>query len=389
MNNEILVKVNGKNILNYLKWLLKNKITIIHLNKIKYNELIIRINDEDYDKLFKYSMTYKITKIKKYGKSRLYEIAKKNRINILCLTLSIVFLYLLSHIIFSIDVMHNDNNITKLVTNELAQYGIRKYNFKKSYAELSAIKEKILNKNKDKFEWLEIEENGTKYIVRLVERKQESKQLEYPFQSIVSSKDATIITIRAYSGEKVKQENEYVKKGDVIISGILTKTDNTKMYIKANGVVSAETWYKVIIEYPLYYQEERITGKSKNVFSICIFNYELPLFPYKKYKQFRKYTHTIIENNILPIKIVKEKLYEASIKEDIYTNEEALEKAIVAAKEKIQRQNNQIIKIKNVEVLTKENLNSKIKVELFISAIENITKIVELKPGENEEKVEN
>lgn len=388
-NNYILVKIKGKNVDNYVKWLIKSKINIINLNIIKHNELNIIIDYKDYNLLSKYSKTYKITIIKKYGKLRLFDILKNNIVIILCLILSIIFLYYLSNITFSVDVIYNDHEMVNLIKKELAKYGIKKYKRKKSYNYLDKVKEKILDDNKDTLEWLEIEESGTKYIVRLVERKKETKQNEYQYQSIVASKDATIISIKAYSGEKVKQVNEYVKKGNVIISGILTKPDATNIYTKAKGTVLGEVWYKVSVEYPLYYKEERVTGKNKSVISIYFLNKEIPIFPYKKYKQFKRQSKTLIENNIIPFKIAKEKLYEVIIKEDIYTNEEAIQKAIEEAKLKIKENNKNITDIKNVQILNKENLNSKIKINLFVSVIEDITEIIEVKEETNEENIEN
>lgn len=388
-NNYILVKIEGKNVGNYVKWLIKNKINIINLNIIKHNELNIIIDYKDYNLLSKYSKTYKITIIKKYGKLRLFDILKNNIVIILCLLLSIIFLYFLSNIIFSVDVIYNDSEMVNLIKKELAKYDIKKYERKKSYGYLDKVKEKILNDNKDTLEWLEIEECGTKYIVRLVERKKETKQNEYQYQSVVASKNATISSIKAYSGEKVKQVNEYVKKGDVIISGILTKPDGTNLYTKAKGNVLGEVWYKVSIEYPLYYKEERVTGKNKSVISIYFLNKEIPIFPYKKYKQFKRQSKTLIENNFVPFKIVKEKLYEVIIKEDIYTNEEATLKAIKNAKLKIKEKNKNIVEIKDVQILDKENLNSKVKINLFVSVIEDITEIIEVKEETNEGTVEN
>ena len=389
MNNYVLVKIEGKNVGNYVKWLIKNKINIINLNIIKHNELKIIIDYKDFNILSKYSQTYKITIIKKYGKIRLFDIIKKNMIIILCLILSIIFLYFLSNIIFSIDVIYNDSEIVNLINKELAKYAIKKYKIKKSYDYLEKVKEKILNDNRDTLEWLEIEESGTKYIVRLVERKKETKQNEYQYQSIIASKDATITSIKAYSGEKVKQVNEYVKKGDVIINGILTKPDGANLYTKAKGVVLGEVWYKVSVEYPLYYKEERVTGKNKSVISIYFLNKEMPILPYKKYKQFKRQSKILIENTFIPFKITKEKLYEVIIKEDIYTSEEAVQKAIEESKLKIKEKNKNIIDVKDVQILDKENLNSKIKINLFVSVIEDITEITEVKEETNEENIEN
>ena len=43
-NNFIKVKVEGKNVNNYIKWLISKKINITHLNIIKHNEVIIIID---------------------------------------------------------------------------------------------------------------------------------------------------------------------------------------------------------------------------------------------------------------------------------------------------------------------------------------------------------
>ena len=380
MNNYILVEVIGKHVNNYLRWLLNNKIPIINLDIIKHNKLHFIVDYKYYELLKKYSSTYKITILKKYGKLRLFEIIKNNMIIIICFIPALVLLYMLSHIIFSIDIMYNDKEIVTTISEELNRYGIKKYHLKKDYVYLEKIKKRILEDQKDALEWIEIEEMGTKYIVRLVERKKEIKSLEYEYQSIVASKNSTIVSIKAYTGEKVRQINEYVQKGDIIISGELTKPNGEKIYTKANGVVNGEVWYKVNIEYPLYYQEERVTGKNKNVISLYFLDKELPLFPYKKYKHFKKDITILMEDNIIPFRIVKEKLHEVNVKEEIYTSEEATQKAIDEAKKQLQIKNNKVLEIKDIQILNKENLNSKVKLDLFISVIEDITRIVEVRP---------
>lgn len=388
MNNYILVKIVGRNVNNYIKWLIRNKINIIKLTIVKHNELNIIIDYKDFETLTKYSKTYEVTIIKKYGRLRLFDTIKKNIIILSCLILSIFFIYYLSNYIFSIDIIYNNKEINKLLTKELEKYDIAKFKRKKSFAYLAKVKDKILKDNKDTLEWLEIEESGTKYIVRLVERKKESEVKEYKYQSIVAKKDATITSIKGYAGEKVKSVNEYVKNGDVIISGILTKPNGENLYTKAKGIVIGEVWYKIDIEYPLFYQEEKVTGKNKSVITLYFLNKEIPVFPYKKYKQFKKDSKIIAENNFIPFKIVKEKLYEVNIKEEIYTNEQAILKAQDKALEKLKNNNKDIVKINNIQILNKENNGSKIKVNFFVSVLEDITKIVEVKE-ETEEIVEN
>ena len=121
-------------------------------------------------------------------------------------------------------------------------------------------------------------------------------------------------------------------------------------------------------------------------------NKKIPLFTYQKYKQFKVESKKIIENNILPINFSKEKQYEVILKEEIYTWEEAISNAIEVSKKKLLEKNNKIKKIKKVEILNKQTINSKIKLNLFISVIEDITKVIEVKKTEekpNENNLQN
>lgn len=379
-NNYLKIRIAGKNVNNYIKWLIKQKINIISLKIIRSDELELIINYKDFSILSKYSKTYEVTILKKYGKLRILDVVKKNFIILLCLTFSIFLIYFLSHIIFSVDINYNDKEIVEQIRKELQKYDIKPLKFKKSAQYINDIKNKILNSNKNIIEWIEIEESGTKYIIKIVERKKEEQAQNYEYQSIVASKNAIITSIKAYSGEKVKSVNQYVNKEETIISGILTMPDGTNLYKKAQGIVYGEIWYKVNIEYPLYYQEESVTGKSKNVIFIYFLNKKISLFPYKKYKQFKLESNSIFESNLLPIKISKEKLYEVKITEEIYTEESAVNKAIELAKTRMKEKNNKIIEIKEVKIIDKQNMNSKIKLNLFISVIEDITKVVEVIP---------
>lgn len=143
--------------------------------------------------------------------------------------------------------------------------------------------------------------------------------------------------------------------------------------------VYGEVWYKVDIEYPYVYSEEKVTGKSKEVFVINFLNKKIPLFTYSKYKEFKTETNNIIENNILPITLSKEKQYEVILKEEIYTFDEAISNAIEFSKKKLLENNNKIVNIKKVEILSKQTIGSKIKLNLVISVYEDITKIIEVK----------
>lgn len=380
--NNIKVCIKGKNINNYIKWLIKQKIPIVKLDIINYKELHIIIDNKYYPKLKKYSKTYQVYIIEKYGYLNIINKIKNNYIKITSLIIAIFFLYFLTNIIFTIDIISNDREMTNLISKELEKNNIKKYKFKKSYKELENIKSKILSDNKEVLEWLEIESSGTKYIVKYVERKIEYKENSYNYQSITARKDAVITDIRAYTGERIKLPGDYIKKGDIAISGILEKTDGTKLYSKASGYVLGEVWYKVDIEYPYTYYEELVTGRHKLVPTLKILNHELAIFPYKKYKKFTTKEKIILKDIFNIFKLTLDEEYEAKIIEEIYTEDEVIDKSINIAKEKLLKSNNKIKNINNEIVLNKENKNTKIKLTIFFSVIEDITKVIEVKKEE-------
>ena len=388
-NNYIKVRVEGKNVNNYIKWMIKQKIDIINLNIIKHNHLEVIINYKDYKQLNKYSKTYKITIIKKYGNLKIIELFKKNLFIIIPILIAIIFLYFLSNVIFFVDVIYNDKDLVEKIKQELSKYGIEKYKLKKDYEYLNKVKEEILKNNNETLEWLEIIEDGTKYIVKLVERKKEEKNESFEYQSIATNKDAIITSIKAYSGEKIKEINDYVKKDEIIVSGVIQKPDGSLIYTRANAKIYGEVWYKINIEYPYLYKEERVTGKNKDVYVINFLNKKFPIFPYSKYKEFKVVSKNIIENNILPIAFTKEKQYEVIIKEEIYTYEEAISNAIEVSKKKLLENNNKIVEIKKIDILDKQAIGSKIKLNIFISVEEELTKIVEVKKDEETIKDKN
>ncbi len=382
MSNNIKVSIKGKNINNYIKWLLKQKINIYKLIPISYKELHIIIDKKDLNRLKTYSKTYTISILSEFGKLKLISYIKGNIYIIISIIISIIFLYILSNIIFSIDIISNNKEMIEILDKELKNYNIKKYKFKKKQSDINKIEEYILEKNHDILEWLEITKSGTKYIIKLVERKKEKVIEEYTYQSITASKSAIITDIRAYNGEKIKKINDYITKNEVGISGILTKPDNTNIYLKAKGYIYGEVWYKIEVEYPYTYHEERLTGNHKNVLSFNYLNKKISLFPYKKYKEFK-----IKENNLLKdifniFRVSLDEEHEEIIYDEIYTKEEAINKAKELAKDKILKGNNKIIGINNIIILNKEDLSSKIKINFFVSVEEDITKIVEIKKEE-------
>ena len=375
IESSVRVKITGKNVNNYLKRLIANKIDLIDLKYNSHNEAVVTIKYSDYLKLKTIRSIYDVKITNTYGKLRIRNKLKRSYILLSSIILGIALIILLSNIIFSIEVIHTNKSVIELVGNELNKNGLKKYTFKKKYKDIKKIEDKILNDNKDKLEWISIEIVGTKYVVRIEERKIKNENNDNIYQDIVASKSGVIKKIIALSGEKKYEIDNFVSKGDTIIKGAITKPNNEVILTHASGLVYAEVWYQISVEYPYQYKEEILTGNKKNIYYLKFINKRLELFNFKKYKNFQKEPKILLYNSILPISLIKEKQYEVNIIDEIYTTEEVINKAITLAESRLMSSNKKIDKIEGVSIIKKEEYDSKIKLDLFISVIEEIGEV--------------
>ena len=375
--SRVLVKISGKNIENFIKRLIRNNIYVIKVIPISYKEIKLIIDYNDLDRLYKYKTIYDIEVLKYYGFLKYKNIFKKNIFILSFLVLGIILIYTLSNIILSIDIIHSNSDIIKLVEEELSKNEIKKYSFAYSYDKLEKVKDKILEDNKDNLEWMEIIREGTKYIVRVEERiinKDIDNNKKY---DIVASKNAIITSIISSSGEKVAGINSYVKKGEVVISSYITLPDNSKALVGAQGRVLGEVWYNVDITYPYVYNEIKYTGRKKKVLVFTFLNKRISLFDFHKYKTFHKDSKYIFNNSIFPFSLTYEYQYETKVINDIYTYDEAVDKAIEVSKDKLKDKYKTIDSIKDVIIISEDDLNSKVSLSLFVKTIEDITEYKE------------
>lgn len=378
LGGSIKIKVEGKNINNFIHRLIKNNINIEKVIPISYKEAHLIVDYRELVKIQKIKTIYKVKVIKYYGRLRLLKRTKRDIFLLLSLLVGVLTIYILSNMIFKIEVIHSNKNIIKLVNEELYSNGIRKYHFVKSYSEVEKIKKKILKDNKDSIEWLEIIREGTKYTVRVEERIINKKEDSDKIYDIVASKNAVIKTIVANSGEKVKNINTYVKKGETIISSQITLPNSTTIEKSASGTITGEVWYTVRVEYPYFYNETLYTGNKKKVLVFNLLNKRISFFDFHKYKTFERNIKYIFNNNFIPFSLTYEDEYETKIINDTYTKETASKKAIEVAKEKLLDKYSTIIDINDIKIINEEDLSTKIVLDLFITCTEDITEYKEV-----------
>lgn len=250
----------------------------------------------------------------------------------LCLCFGIVFYS--SLFIWHIDVegteVYTEEEIVEYISHSLVPIGTKRKTV--SIAEL----EKNLRMQYDRVAWITCEIDGTRLVVRIVEtiEKEEIKSFDTPC-NIVAIKDGVVMELLAKSGKKVVAPGDEVKKGDILITGVVNVYNEYEElietnYVSADGIVYGQTEYEYFQSFPMDHIEKRQGKKKKTGYSVQ-FGTSLKTLhkPHdtEAYEQVTS-THTfhIGTSYYLPLSFIVTKYYKPEYKTDTYTEKEAKER---------------------------------------------------------------
>ena len=375
--SKVSLNIKGRNINRFIKKLRTKKIEILSLKYKNPNEADIIIYKKDYETVLKIKSIYEVTELDVFGLIKIKRKIKISKHLIIFIIIAFAIFLLSTHVVFDVEVIHSNKDIRNLLLNELKIEGIKKLSFKKSYNEISKIKEKILNKYPDKIEWLEIEENGTKYTVRVEERTLIKEDESNTPRNIIAGKDGVLKKVIAEKGDIVKDMNDYVKKGDMIVNGELIFNEKVTGKVRAEGKAYAEVWYITKTEYPFATYTETETGKTQDVYAIKFLNHTFE-FTLHKFKTKKIDEEEIVSHPLIPLKLIKQKQKETTVTDQILTVEEAIEEAKEKAETDTKKnlsKDEYIIRSKYLKSTVKESI---VEVEMFFAVYEDITDYAEI-----------
>lgn len=361
----IVVNENSNKFLNYLIY---NKIYYDSLNK--YNEYFVL--DVSYDDYLYIRRRYKCHIVKYYGKKNIVNIYENNKYVLLSLIISFMLLFLLCNTIFDIKINSDDKDIVNIINNSLKDNGIDVYKRKVSFNTLNSIKNKILEDNKDTLEWIEIREKGCIYYIDVTPRVKSNNNVDNASPSdIVAEKDGVIKHIVVHRGSKVIDNGDYVKKGDVLISGNIIKNENVIDKVHSEGVIYAETWKTVNISIP-FKRIDYVYKKTVNHYYLDIFGHEFTISgKYDSDNTINKKS-IVLDKPYLFFKLYKEEKKIYDYNEVILNVEEAYNEALNRSANIINKKLSNDEYIISKKVLKKEVKRSKINLEVFFKVYEKI-----------------
>lgn len=382
MINYFWIEIKGKNPKRFLSKLLKLKINIADI-KYEKDKILLKVSYEDYKNIKQIKTIYTIKIIKTSGKKKLLEQVIKYKIPLLTFIISVFFLLIISSFILFINIDTENKNIKKIIKENLQENNVTLYSKKKSYTKLKEITQNIKNNNLDNIEWIEIDQKGVVLTVKVIERLSNNTNTNNNYKDIVASKNGFIKKIYSRKGEVLKNIDDYVKKGDIIISGNIFRNDKVVDRVKANGKVYAEVWYIVKLNDKLIHQEitPKAVGKQKLILKVNKKEITFLTIPKKVITENKK---NFFKNDIFSLYLKQEKNYQketTKYKENDLTD--ILNKRAKNAINKNLKRDEYIIKQKTLKKYIK---NGKMYIEVFFKTYEDIS--LEKDSVKIEEKVE-
>lgn len=336
---------------------------------------------------------YKITFIDQKGFPTYMHRLKKRKEIIFSFFICLLLILFLSNIVWDIKTTGVTKDVEEKINKELDTLGIHRGSFVFSMESSNSIQQKLLNNVPDLL-WIGVHKKGTTLFLKGVEKEiVEKKEMKVP-SNLVASKNGVIESMYISSGQAKVKVNDYVKRGDLLVSGVMETNNNEededskKELIAAEGEIRANTWYEVHVDIPLTKRVERLTGDYKTKRSIRFRDVEVPYWGLGT-PDFQHIFEEAEENHVyflkwkLPFSLKDTTYHEKEVEELKRTKEEAVEVGIIQAKNKLQLELGPEVQFLSEKVLHEAVENGKVKLKLYISVLENIAEEQEIKQADN------
>ncbi|MBB6675311.1 sporulation protein YqfD [Cohnella nanjingensis] len=224
--------------------------------------------------------------------------------------------------------------------------------------------------------WVGVEKSGTRVTITVVKsNKPEVKKPQSP-SHLVATTDAVVTRIVAESGRPKVQRNERVRKGEVLISGIIGEDGRTKSVV-SKGEVKGLVWHEYKIVSPLTRKVQTYTGETNDRGYLVIGNralqtsgYKAPSFAQSEFRYDRK--QFALGRWTLPIGVLKEKEREVSTVEETLTPLEAKEAGLAQARTEVLAAAGRGASIKAEKLLHEHTENGKVMINILFEVEQSI-----------------
>ncbi|MCQ2008443.1 sporulation protein YqfD [Sporolactobacillus sp. STSJ-5] len=199
--------------------------------------------------------------------------------------------------------------------------------------------ESALSTKLTKVTWIGVSKEGTTYKVSVVQKKYPKPKSVAGPRNLVATKQAVVQRLFVETGQPVVESDQFVKKGQVLVSG---KIGNEKFsrFVSAKGKVVGETWYHSEAQIPLVSHYTLYSGNVYFKYKVKMWQAQIPLWGIKS-KPFKQYDRETTKKPIrfliwkTPFAFIREDYRQKKTVERKLTQKQAIKDAIESSDKKL------------------------------------------------------
>ncbi len=273
------LKLTGLSIEKFINKAQSGDIILLNIKRNKYREVTLEVNRCDMEKVGELAgqMGLEVEVLKENGLLYYLQRLLKHRAFAMGMLICALLIYLLSSFIWTVEITGNETVPSKKLAEMIEELGVKPGALKSSVDHDKFVLE-LLSKEKN-FTWAELEIKGVKAKIRVVEGKKSPKVIDYSTPcNVVAGKDGFLVKLFVLNGDKKTEEGNAVKKGQILVSGMVSSDVSGTRYVHAQGQAWSHTYYTGEADADINDFLYRETGNHAEKYQLVVNGKAIPLY---------------------------------------------------------------------------------------------------------------
>lgn len=377
LNGYLILRLYGQRVADLINWATRENIGLWQIRYLKDGAVQMKIRKQDFWQLWPHirQTQTKMRLERKVGFPFIVRNVWRRKAFLFGAFCFVMSLYVLTSLVWSVDI-EGTNRLSPQTVREVArQVGIYPGQWRGRLADTDLLQHQMLDKIPE-LSWVGVRIQGTHVQIQVVEKVPGWKSVAEGPQHIVARKAGTIREIFVYQGKAVVSRGQFVRPGEVLISGAL---GDGSTHVTAKGKVEADVWYTSNVVVPRVAKRLVLTGQEVKreyikigSFSIKVWGYGKPPFSY--YHERDEEQPITLGSIPLPFSLRHVTLQEEKVEELVYTPEEARKKALALAQADVATKMSKDGRVYAQKILQEKFEHDKLYVRVWTDVIEDIGK---------------
>lgn len=375
----VMIRVEGLSLERFLNIAAQSGITIYDVQRVSYTVLRAVLSARGYRIICRVvPEKYRITAEKKAGVPFGFKRISGRKALLIGLACVSVMLFAASFFVWNVRVTGIEKREAIALTKEMQSLGVCVGAYKGG-VDIKEIETRLMVDH-DEFAWVNLRFQGVVAEIEVVLAEPVPEMVDDTRPcNIVATKEALVESIMALNGRAAVGKGQTVRKGDVLISGLIWDEGLTRLLVAARGEVIGSVWYKAQAGGPMNNEARVPTGRTQTQRVIAI---GADTAQVDAGCEFAEYDSRVIdEYNVvglfLPVKVMTLEHSEVELKQEPAN----LQKLMVDLEERAFYKAQGLVP-DNAEVVghetVSEEIDGQLVVSVYVQTRENIGKVVYL-----------